>query len=362
MTMPGYWSDATPSCCRKAGFALLARSCSCNDGNHSRQRLQATACRRPNHAATAQVRLTAGLQFAILCLLQAALLGCVSSAPRTATTDQSVRDGVAAVLNALQRNLPGRYNNHLQVREHADSQPPPAHLRLDIEAQTDTGRFLVTQSDVTGKLPQRTYIWQFGASEDGRLLMEFAPQIDGQTGRACRLELLPAGAAISGSTQAEQCLLPNKEGLQLGLLKEYLLLPEQIDIGERLVDLQQQTTVGTDRKLRFRREQVYAGWAGRKLDSDAEWQLAKPFQLHNQGDVVLLLDQLDRPLGYHVELAQVRYRADQPEILRLALIDSHSEQQIAFAFADSNASQIGLHLGWLQIGLQRVEPAPQTQR
>jgi hypothetical protein len=296
------------------------------------------------------------MRAALFLLLGTTLVGCVSSAPRTATPDQSVMDGVAGVLQSLQQNLPGSYNNHLQTREQdADSQAI-AHLNLLIEEQPGSGRFLVTQTDINGKLPPRAFVWQFGANENGRLLMEFAPQINGEIGRACRLELLPSGNAINGSTQAEQCLIPNQENLQLGLMKEYLLAPGKIEIGERLVDLQQQSAVGADTRLLFRRERIYNGWAGRKLDGDSEWQLAQPFRLHNQGDRIGLIDQLDRPLGYHLQLMQLRYREDQPEILRLALIDSNSNEQVAFAFTDSNASQIGLHLGWLQVGLQLDKP------
>jgi len=296
----------------------------------------------------------------LLLLASAALAGCVSSAPRSTTTDPSVRDGVAAVLQSLQRNLPGSYNNHLQTRTDSDASQSIAHLRLQIEPGDSNGRFLVTQHDVSGSLPARQYVWQFGASEDGRLLMEFAPRIHGEIGRACRLELLPTqGNAIHGSTQAEQCLIPNEEGLQLGLMKEYLLAPGSIEIGERLIDLQQQSAVSSDTRLRFRRELSYSGWAGRKLDSDTDWRLAQPFKLHNQGDRIALIDQLEQPLGYHLQLMQLRYREDQPEILRLALIDSNSNEQIAFAFADSNASQIGLHLGWLQVGLQLAALTPE---
>ena len=299
---------------------------------------------------------------ATLCLLPVLwLAGCISSTPRGVNTDQSLLDGVAGVLQSLQRNLPGSYNNHLQVRANNADSPGVPHLRLRIEAQAGSGRFLVTQSDVSGTVPDRLFVWQFGATENGRLMMEFAPQINGEIGRACSLELLPSGTAINGSTQAEQCLIPNQEGLQLGLMKEYLLAPGKIEIGERLVDLQQRSPVGADTRLQFRRELSYTGWAGRKLESDAEWQLAKPFRLHNQGDVIVLSDQLDRPLGYRLQLMQVRYREDQPEILRLALIDDDTRQQVAYAFADSNARQIGLNLGWLQVGLSLQRPTAANQ-
>jgi hypothetical protein len=304
----------------------------------------------------AEIRLLAYL------LLGMALTACVSSAPRTASPDQSVIDGVAGALQSLQRYLPGSYNNHVQVREqNAEAESGVPHLRLMIEAQANNNRFLVTQTSVNSDSPPRVFLWQFGASEDGRLLMEFAPQINGQTGRACQLELLPTGNAISGSTQAEQCRMPNREGLQLGLMKEYLLAAGRIEIGERLVDLQQQSAIAADTRLRFRRELSYSGWAGRKLESETKWRLATPFNLHNQGDSIALSDQLERPLGYSLQLSQLRYREDQPEILRLALIDDDTRQQVAYAFADSNASQIGLNLGWFQVGLSRQGQTARSQ-
>lgn len=285
-------------------------------------------------------------------LLQGILLlglGACTATSERHTDNSDVRDGVAAVLQSLQQYLPGNYNNHVQTR----SDPAGPHLRLHIEAMPEPGRFQVTQTDLSARLPARSYVWQFGATDNGRLMMQFAPLIDGQTGRACSLELLPSGADISGSTTAAGCPLPNDEDLPLGLQKEYLLAPGKIDIGERLINLDDQQAMGNDTRLSFRRELIYSGWAGRKNADDAEWLLAKPFTLHNQGDVVTLYDQLDRDMGYRVELAQLSYRQDQPEILRLVLIDTLTNEQVAFAFADRNAAQIGLHLGWLQIGMQR---------
>jgi hypothetical protein len=279
--------------------------------------------------------------------------GCTTTSSRdNAVTDP--RDAVAGALRALQRSLPGHYNNHHQAR----TEPVPA-LRLEVAAQSVPGRFLVSQEGQDDQGADRRFLWQLGVTEDGRLMLDFAPLIDGQPGTACRLELRPNDSTLVGATRADSCQVPNREGLALGLAKEIVIARDRLETGERLVDLDSGAPMGADSVLRFRRERRYEGWAGR-LDDAGEWTLAQSIELHDQGGRATLVDSGGTPLGYEVELAEISYRSDARDVLRLAVIDGATGEQVGYAFAAPGSERIGLHLGWLQVGLSAV-PAPPVE-
>ncbi len=269
---------------------------------------------------------------------------------------QSVDD----VITRLGLSLPGQYSNfaqHRQQRQNNATKQIPL-LSLTITRRDTPGQFLVIQSDIQQNLPERQFIWQFSRSARAELQLDFAPILGDVTGQSCQVILLPSRDGISGTTDQQQCRLPNRENQAIGLLKEFLLNPDRIELGERVYDLNTDTAMADDIKLEFNRQSEYRGWAG-KLNESAEteqdqWLLAQPFVLHNQGDSLELFDNADRSLGYRVELARVLYRADQPEVLRLAVIDTSTGKQVAYNWANADATQIGINLGWLQVGMQLI--------
>ncbi len=283
-----------------------------------------------------------------LALLVTVLGGCAGRQP---PTDNGLNQSVDDVISRLGTSLPGQYSNFSQHRQ--DNDIPL--LQLDISRRDVPGQFLVAQRASDSAVPLREFIWQFTRTPKAELQLEFAPLINGNTGPSCRLILRPARAGISGSTEQQKCRLPNRDNQPIGLLKEFLLNPETIELGERLYNLDTGNVLANDTRLEFHRQLNYQGWAGRQDKDSGEWLLAQPFALHNQGDSVELFDNADRSLGYRVELARIIYRSDQPEVLRLAVIDNDSGKQVAYAWASTTAARIGINLGWLQIGMQRSE-------
>lgn len=289
-------------------------------------------------------------------LLLAGLLvfmaGCVS---RGGPDDDGLAQSVDDVITRLGVTLPGSYSNFAQHR--LDNNVPL--LRLNITRRETPGQFQVEQVSLNGNAPPRQFIWQFSRTPAAELQLDFAPMLNGAVGQSCRVVLLPNREGIGGATDQRQCRLPNRENQPIGLLKEFLLNPDRIELGERLYNLDTETAMAADTQLKFRRQFEYRGWAGKRQDNDTpdaddDWLLAQPFVLHNQGDSIELLDSAERSLGYRVQLARIVYRADQPEVLRLAVIDTSTGKQIAYAWAGVDAPQIGINLDWLQVGLERI--------
>lgn len=285
----------------------------------------------------------------LLCCAVFVVNGCVTQRERPDNTE--LRESIDTVIEGLRVTLPGSYNNYSQRRQ---DRTAPA-LRLQIAATDQPARYLIQQAPVSGSTEEaKQFIWQFTRNDRERLLLDFAPIVNNQLQRSCRVELLPQPGGISGQTVPETCPLPNASGRPIGLLKEFLLSNGRIRLGERLQDIQTESALMADQKLDFRREVNYTGWAGKKNSSTGQWVLAVPFTLHNQGGEHVLVDSADQTMGYRVELAQIEYRKDQPEVLRLAVIDAATGKQVAYSWAGTNAEQIGINLDWIQIGLTRT--------
>ncbi len=294
-------------------------------------------------------------KFSYLILIFILLNGCAGQSPQT---DNPLTQSVDDVITRLGINMPGQYSNFAQHR--LDNKVPL--LQLEINRQEIPGQFLVVQSSIQDSVPQRQFLWQFRRTPSAELQLTFAPILNGNTGQSCQLTLLPSNEGISGFTNQQECLLPNRENQPIGLLKEFLLNPDRIELGERIYNLESNTTLSDDTKLIFKRQLNYSGWAGKRynhdqtnIDTESEWLLAQPFRLHNQGDSVELFDNADRSMGYRLELARIVYRADQPEVLRLAVVEVSSGRQIAYAWSSANSPRIGINLGWLQVGMEHLQ-------
>lgn len=291
------------------------------------------------------------LRFHCLFSIACVVLICGCTARNTQPNNDELNQSVDDVISRLGLTLPGSYGNFAQHR--LDNNIP--ELQLLITRQNASGQFLVEQLSNQANIPKREFIWQFTRTVTAELQLEFAPIINGAAAQSCQVILLPVDEGISGSTKQQECRLPNRENQPIGLLKEFLLNPDQIALGERLYNLETNTPLGADTKLDFYRQHHYKGWAGKQNPDTGEWLLAQPFELHNQGDDVLIIDNADRSLGYRIELAQIIYRTDQPEVLRLSVIDEDTDKQIAYAWADGSAQRIGINLEWLQVGMELVE-------
>jgi hypothetical protein len=116
--------------------------------------------------------------------------------------------------------------------------------------------------------------------------------------------------------------------------------------------------------LDARRVRYFSGWgAMKRLGKDApadnkDWIGVRGLVLHTEGDKVLLTDSNGKSLGYAVELAQLTYQNTQQPILKFAIIDERTQKSLAYSWAETDATRIGINLGWIQAGFALHPDSP----
>jgi len=172
----------------------------------------------------------------------------------------------------------------------------------------------------------------------------------------------PTGAHVAADAAACTTLAP-------GLGAQTALLPIALEReGEWLrVRLYADQARGADARVELRQVQVFSGWAaingaGPNAPANNDWHMNRAMQLGNEGGRAALTWRDGRPSGYSLTLERVTYRDGNVPVLKLSIIDDASGQGIAYAWANPEATQIGINLGWVQVGLDRSAPATSAEK
>lgn len=299
-------------------------------------------------------------RFVIACVLAAVLGGCQTFAPRAA------RPVGAAVPSA------GVFDNHEQVWAAGENASPVAapHLRVTI-LPTDKRDWTLWQLHLDGAQPGDA-IWAL--REEVGANAGFVPHralvaVPG-TGKdfdpaqwapldACTLKVDKSGRSYSGDAASCTVLAP-------GVGAQMALLPLAIEqSGEWLhLRLMSDQARGADAREDLRRVQEFSGWAaingaGAKATAEnRDWHMDRRIRIENEGGRYRLHWRDGAVAGYSLGLERLTYRDGNVPVLKLSLIEDASGQVLAYAWANPEATRIGLNLGWVQIGLDRVTPAP----
>lgn len=116
--------------------------------------------------------------------------------------------------------------------------------------------------------------------------------------------------------------------------------------------------------LRLRRAQHYTGWAAVKPDGpastggDDSYRFMSGLTVHNEGQVVPILDPDGRATGYSFQLARLTYQNTRTPILKLGLIDDATGETLVYSWAEPGAERIGINVRWAQVGLTRKPGVP----
>lgn len=262
---------------------------------------------------------------------------------QAATTEQ------ARLLQNIAALLPGRYSNHLQWRENEAE----ALYELDISMapvdSPDRLVFQLVQADAGGH-GMRRFRLSLTPGRPGNLSGEL--QSLGGAGEArgrCPMVFTATDAGFTGETDPRTCMF-GSSGRRVGLLKEIAFDGVQVLIADRVVGSGEQARGEADQVLRFYRTRRFNGWAGVRKNAESDWRIADDVQLHSEGGTAEPKDRRGHTLGIRVQLARVRWREDQPPILRLAVYDG--DDLIGYAWADPDARELGISLETLQVGLR----------
>ncbi|MEO5622168.1 MAG: hypothetical protein ABJB02_01930 [Dokdonella sp.] len=271
----------------------------------------------------------------------------------------------------------GQFDNHEQVwsaREHAPSAMMPPHVIVNLAATKDPAwSTWHIELDAT-------------ASLDALWAMQRVVAADGS------LSLLPyralvAGAGIGAAFDAKQwtpldaCALRGEVGasrvhvaaepiacaaLAPGVGPQAALLPLAIEReGEWLhVRLFTDQARGADVREDARKVETYTGWAaingaGPQGAADGkDWHMDRSLHLGSEGGRTPLTWRDGKASGYSLRLERLTYGDDNVAVLKLSLVEDQSDRTLAYAWANPEATRIGLSVGWVQVGLERaITPA-----
>jgi hypothetical protein len=303
-----------------------------------------------------------------LMIALATLAGCQSM--RTASPARAPAAEQAASV------LEGVYDNHEQVwtaREQSGVIAPP-HLRIGIEA-TSEGAWTLWQVQLDAGAPlDASWAMRRVAEGDGRLVLlphralvaapargkafdarQWAP-LD-----ACALRGEGGPVAMRASAEPAACA-----ALAPGIGTQAALLPLSVERdGEWLrVRLYADQARGPDAREDARKVRVYGGWAavnggGRDASADSrDWHMDRSIRLASEGGRAALTWRDGQPSGYSLLLERLTYRDGNVPVLKLSVLEDATGRSLAYAWANPEATRIGINLGWVQVGLERDAAAP----
>ncbi len=267
--------------------------------------------------------------------------------------------------------IAGIYDNHEQVwaaREAGGAVAVP-HVRVAVEPTGDRS-WTIWRVHLDGS-PAMDALWALHESGEPTphwvphraLLAQPATGKDFDPGQWAALDAcaLHADKALRFVGDAATCTV-----LAPGIGASMALLPLAITRdGEWLrVRFYVDQARGADASEALRRVQAFAGWAainggGPKAVADSsDWHLDRGVRIENEGGRYPLHWRDGAPSGYSLRLERLTYREGNVPVLKLSVIDDGNGQTLAYAWANPEATRIGINLGWLQVGLDRAPASP----
>jgi|GEM_PF-836813 len=331
-----------------------------------------------------------------------ALVGCqtfggVASAPASVASKKTTL-AASDPLSALV----GEFDNNAQVwRAQTQLQSPapqavkgkPAPIREAVplrvhqlvhllEHKNAGSGLLLWQLDVTGAAPPVSATWLLRVTIDanGVTLLPYRASdpatIAARLGDAAkRFEVQPNewveldACALHGTMQAGHLVASVDQtrcaSLLPGIGVSAALLPLRIDADAeilRVATFADQARSPTAQQ-EARRVRWFGGWlaingAGPRATMESkDWHEQRKLRIHDEGGRLAVLWRDGSRSGYSVELSRQNVGGES-QVLKLALIEDASARALSYVWANPEATRIGMHLGWVQVGLElQGEPA-----
>lgn len=261
----------------------------------------------------------------------------------------------------------GDYANHEQVTRAGAGKVP--QVRFTVAPQPGKGWYVWT-TQMTGDVElSATWALRTLKSGDGSLTLTPYRALVAQPGRgkdfdpdqwlaldACALHGSSTAAGMQVRAEASSCAT-----VAPGIGREAALLPLEIDHDGELmhVRLYADQARGADARIEARRVHWFSGWAalngaGPNASADSkDWHMNRELRLGSEGGSVHLNWRDGQASGYSLRMERMTYRDGNVPVLKLSLIEDASGKAMAYAWANPEATRIGLSLGWVQVGLER---------
>ena len=91
--------------------------------------------------------------------------------------------------------------------------------------------------------------------------------------------------------------------------------------------------------------------------TDTTFSSRRDLRLHTEGQTIPILFDDGSESPYLLQLAQLTYQNTKTPILKLALIDKATNKSMTYIWANTDATRIGMNLGWFQAGLTQKKDA-----
>ena len=101
------------------------------------------------------------------------------------------------------------------------------------------------------------------------------------------------------------------------------------------------------------------GLQRQRIDPTADakdWVFIKDFRIHNEGQIVPIVDAEGGKTGYSVQLARLTYQNTTQPILQLGVIEDASGKTITYIWSEVGSERLGINLRWMQVGLTAADP------
>jgi hypothetical protein len=286
------------------------------------------------------------------------------------------RGAANATTSPTSASLAGNYDNHEQVWSARASSGviAPPHVVVTIEA-TPKGDWSVwhVHYDATPALDATWAMKRIGASDERMSLVTHRPIVDAPASAAafdekqwapldaCALHGNGSAGGIHVAADAVACaaIVPG-----IGALAALLPLAIERE-GEWLhVRLYADQARGVDTREDTRKVETYAGWTAINGSgpsgggSGNDWHTNRSMRLGSEGSRAGLTWRDGKPSGYSLGLERVTYREGNIPVLKLSVIDDSNGATLGYAWANPEATRIGINIGWVQVGLERVADPP----
>lgn len=301
---------------------------------------------------------TSGLTVALIAACLLALQSCaLAPSPRT---DGTAEDGAVAVLAG---RLAGEYTNHAQVwaaRQAGDPVPEAYQVTLTPLASGGAGeRMLHFRQYRSGEQasPYREARFLLEPGPDGGVTQRVQRRVSDawQPLAGCTIHWRQTDSGFKGETRGEDCRFRDPR------TGEAVTRHRRWSVGAEGLIWEERRSAGRDREteiLRFVPVRWYSGWAGVRGRADdgrgeGDWRVERELRLHDGGSV-RELPTAGGPV-HGIRLERLQWPASGIRMLRLSVIEMATGEAVAYAWAPPDAATIGIHLGWLQAGLEAAD-------
>ena len=180
----------------------------------------------------------------------------------------------------------------------------------------------------------------------------------------------PQQGYFTGYMRDKACsFVSERSGKKIFITDNLRLTEAEIWIRDEAFDEDGNRVFGNEAGIHHKNRKVryFKGWAGFKKagrgaiesKADDEWYFTGNILIHNEGQVIPVLNEDGTHSGYSIQLARLTCQPNETTscqgstaaVLKLGLIEDTTGQTLVYSWANPDARRIGINVRWAQAGL-----------